>query len=652
MPSGIIQFDEFVLNFDRFELLRSGRPLKLERIPMELLILLVAKNGSLVTRQEIIDRVWGPDVFLDTEHGINTAIRKIRNALHDDPEQPRFLQTITGKGYRFIAPIATISPASGNGSPGSGGPTSTGIPRPGTRTVEPDEEKANREVRLVKSGKPASRSSMVAMIALVSVLALMFASVLYFGLRDKRSASSTNANHVMLAVLPFENLSGTPNEDYFTDGLTEEIIAQLGELSPDQLGVIARTTSMAYKHTSKSVQQIARELGVDYILESSVRRDGDQVRITVQLIRTGDQVHVWANSYDRNVSHSIAVQEEVAKAVAEQIRIKLNPGYGDPAKPHPLDPQANEAYLRGRYFGNQFTVEGYRKAITYFQQALDRDHNFAEAYSGLADSYYFLVVTDAMSPQEGESKALSAARQAVALGEGHAESHSALCSVMLGLWDWPEAERECKRAVALDPSYSAEHRIYAALLTTLKRHDEAREQISQAMRTDPLSLPNNAEVVRTLYYARDYDQAVAEAEKALQLNPDYYRIHFWLARVYAQKRMYKDAIAESEKVSQSMPDGNVALTELAYSLAMGGREAEARKILHDLEEKSKHDFVPAYNLAIIHIALHENEIALQYLQKAYEERDWAMMVLAVEPRLDPLRGSPAFQGLLEKVRLS
>jgi TolB-like protein len=247
----------------------------------------------------------------------------------------------------------------------------------------------------------------------------------------------------MLAVLPFENLSGDPNEDYFSDGLTEEIITQLGALSPDQLGVIARTTSMAYKRTSKSGQQIARELGVDYILESSIRRDGNQMRISVQLIRARDQVHVWAHSYDRPIS-SITLQEEVAKAVAEQIRIKLRPAYSGPPSLRPLDPQANEAYLRGRYFENEFTVVGYRKAITYFQQAIDREPSFAEAYSGLADSYYFLVVTDAMSPQAGESNALDAARHAVTLGEGLAETQNALGSVMLGLLDWSQAEAEFK----------------------------------------------------------------------------------------------------------------------------------------------------------------------------------------------------------------
>jgi len=455
----------------------------------------------------------------------------------------------------------------------------------------------------------------------------------------------------MLAVLPFENFSGNPNEDYFSDGLTEEIITQLGALSPDQLGVIARTTSMAYKRTSKSTQQISRELGVDYILESSIRRDEDQVRITAQLIRTADQVHVWAHSCDRHISHSIALQEEVARAVAEQIRIKLSPAYKGPSSPIPVDPQANEAYLRGRYFGNQFTVVGYGKAITYFQQAIDRQASFAEAYSGLADSYYFLVVTDAMSPRVGESKAQDAAHQAVALGEGLAESHNAMGSVMLGLWDWSQAETEFKRAIELNPSYSTEHRLYAALLVTLRRHEEAWEQINQAMRLDPLSLPNNAEVVRTLYYARDYDRAVEHGQKALQLNPDYYRTHFWLARVYAQKGLYEEAVAESKKVLQAMPDSTAGLTELAYSLAAGGRQPEARGILQRLKEKSKHDWVPAYNLAVIHVALNEKETALHFLQKAYQERDWAMMVLAVEPRLDPVRSNSNFQELLGKCRL-
>jgi TolB-like protein/DNA-binding winged helix-turn-helix (wHTH) protein/Tfp pilus assembly protein PilF len=661
LPSRVARFAEFELDSGRYELRREDHVLKLEKIPMDLLTILVESNGQLVTRDQIIERIWGKDVFLDTEHGINTAIRKIRKVLGDDPDSPRFVQTVPGKGYRFIAATTTTTPSFGNGNHGFTTSDACDLPPaeiPGRDSL--DETAAHRTARVESGSNPATSAvsarraeplPTIFKFALACALASALVVVTYAGWQRMRRISSPNSNHVMLAVLPFENLSGDPNQDYFSDGLTEEIITQLGALNPDQLGVIARTTSMAYKGTSKSVQQIARELGVDYILESSVRRDDDHVRISVQLIRTGDQVHTWARDYDRQLSHSIALQDEVARAVAEQIKIKLSPTSADISRSRPLDPEANEAYLRGRYFGNQFTIDGYRKAIAYFQQAIDRDPNFAEAYSGLADSHYFLVVTDAMSPQDGESKALDAARQAVALDEGRAESHSALGSVMLGLRDWPQAEVEFKRAIELDPSYSTEHRLYAALLTTLKRHEEAREQIRKAMLSDPLSLPNNAEVVRALYYARDYDQAVAAGERALQLNPDYYRTHFWLARVYAQQRRYQQAVAEAEKVLKAMPESNVGLTELAYSLAAGGRAPEARKILRRLEEKSRRNFVPAYNMAVIHVALHENNIALRYLQKAYEERDWALMVLAVEPRLDPLRSSPAFQDLLQRIKL-
>ena len=633
-PLEVVRFGPYEIRLRTQELFKGGSRLRLAPQAFQVLRMLLERPGELVTREELHQALWSADTFVDFDHGLNNAIKRIRDVLNDSVDAPLYIETLPRLGYRFIGQISE----NGNGTTPVAGDLASAVKAPSSFDSKPLLPLESRWPRFSK-------------LALVASLTPLLAFVAYLGWRRAHAARSSNSGHVMLAVLPFENLSGSPNEDYFSDGLTEEIITQLGSLSPDHLGVIARTTSMAYKRTSKSAQQIARELGVDYILESSIRRDGDQVRISTQLIRTADQVHVWAHSYDRNISHSIALQEEVARAVAEQIRIKLSPAYSGPSSPQPLDPQANEAYLRGRYFGNQFTVDGYGKAIAYFQQAIDRQASFAEAYSGLADSYYFLVVTDAMSPQDGESKAQDAAQQAVALGEGLAESHNAMGSVMLGLWEWSRAETEFKRAIELNPSYSTEHRVYAALLVTLRRHNEAWEQINQAMRLDPLSLPNNAEVVRTLYYARDYDRAVKHGQKALQLNPDYYRTHFWLARVYAQKGLYEEAIAESKKVLQAMPDSTVGLTELAYSLAKAGRLPESRRILRRLQEKSKRDWVPAYNLAVVHIALNEKEAALNHLQKAYQERDWAMMVLAVEPRLDPLRGNSAFQELLGKCRL-
>jgi len=564
LPLSSYQFGDFELDVPRYELRRNGRVQKLERIPMELLIFLLEKQGSVASRQEIADRLWGKEVFVDTENGINTAIRKIRQILRDDPDKPRFVLTVTGKGYRFVG-----------------------------------EEHA----------------------------------------------------HLMLVVLPFENLSGDPAEDYFTDGLTEEMIAQLGSLSPEQLGVIARTTSMAYKRTSKSVQQIGQELGADYVLESSVRRNGNQLRITVQLIRSRDQVHIWAQNYDRDIGGSIALQEEVARAIASQIEVKLGRDFaGRPLRTR-RDPQANEAYLRGRFFFNQFTPDGYRKAIDYYQHAIDRDANFAEAYAGLANCYRYLVITDFLSPAEAFPKFMDSARRAVLLGDSLAEPHSALAGAMKNMYRWRDAEKEFQRAIALNPSDSYTQRNYAALLAAELRHGEAWERINEAMRSDPLSLPNNAELVRTLYYARDYDGALVQAQKAMQLDPNYYRTHFWMARVYSQMCAYQEAIAEAEIVQRALPDSNLALTEMAYCLAAGSREAEARQILRYLEQRAQSGFVPTYNVAVIQVALGENDAALQYLQQSYEQGDWAILVLACEPRWDPLRNTPPFRALLTKLAL-
>jgi len=627
----IVRFGVFEADLETGELRKNGAKVPLQGQPFQVCAILLERSGKLVTREELRQKVWPEDTFVDFDHAVNTAIKKIRIALGDEADNPRFVQTLPRRGYRFICPVLT----------GDGQLAEAEYP---AAAATPVVETGPIDQRL--SARPRFLVTI-----LVSCFAVALAVIVYLGGRRMRAGPFPSSGYVMLAVLPFQNLSGDPSQDYFSDGLTEEMIAQLGALSPDQLGVIARTTSMAYKHTSKSVEQIGSELGVGYVLESSVRRDGNQVRISVQLIRVHGQLHVWARSYDRHISHSIELQEEVAKAVAEQIEVKLSPSYKGRTNPHHLDAEANEAYLRGRYFWNQFTPEGYRKAISYFQQAIERDSNFAEAYSGLADSYNFLVVTDSMPASEGHPKALEAARRAVSLGVNLAEPHASLAVAMArSEWNWTGAENEFTRAITLNPSYAMVHRLYASILGATRRHHEAWEQINEAMRLDPLSLPNNAEVVRTLYYARNYDQAIEQGQKAMQLDPNYVRTHFWLGRVYSQKGMHREAIAASEKILESMPDSTLGLTEMAYSLAVAGQRKEARQILRRLEGRSTSAFVPAYNFAVIHIALNEEEVAMRYMQQAYENRDWALLVLAVEPRLDPLRRDPRFQEISAKLK--
>ncbi|HZQ96963.1 MAG TPA: tetratricopeptide repeat protein [Candidatus Sulfotelmatobacter sp.] len=626
----ILRFGSFEANVEAGELRKQGLKVRLQDQPFQILVMLLGRPGELVTRQEIHQKLWPADTFVDFDHGLNNAMNRLREALGDSADKPLFIETLPRKGYRFILPITGDEQLAGTERPDA----------PAAPVIGPGQNEQTLRAR--------SRF-LVAILACCVAAAL--ALIAYLGWR-MRPGLRPRSEHVMLAVLPFQNLTGDPGQEYFSDGLTEEMIAQLGALSPDQLGVIARTTTMAYKNTSKSVQEIGRDLGVGYVLESSVRRDGDQVRISVQLIRVCDQVHLWARSYDRHISHSIELQEEVATAVAEQIEVKLRPSHRDRANPH-LDIEANEAYLRGRYFWNQFTPEGYRKAIRYFQQAIERDPKFAEAYSGLADSYNFLVVTDTIPASEGHPKALEAARRAVSLDGNLAESHASLAvAIARSEWNWTGAENEFKRAIALNPSYSMVHRLYASILGATRRHEEARQQIQEAMRLDPLSLPNNAEVIRTLYYARSYDEGIVQAQKAMQLDPNYVRTHFWLGRVYSQKGMHREAIAAAEKILEAMPDSTLGLTEMAYSLAVAGRREEARPILRRLEVMSTNAFVPAYNFAVIHIALNEEEIAMRYLQQAYENRDWALVVLAVEPRLDPLRSDSRFQDISAGLKLT
>jgi TolB-like protein/DNA-binding winged helix-turn-helix (wHTH) protein/Flp pilus assembly protein TadD len=618
-PVQVVRFEGFEANLRSRELRRDGERVRLPDQSFEVLVMLIEKSGELVSREEVRQRLWSSDTFVDFDHGLNNAVKRLRDALQDSAETPRFIETLPRRGYRFIGTIDSPSRH----------------PQDISETVP--------EIRL--------RRPIVLVFALAAALVLLLSLVGSYFFKKPPASVAPKPFPIMLAVLPFQNLSGDPSQEYFTDGLTEEMISQMGELNGDQLGVIARTSSMMYKNTTKDIGQIGRELGVDYVLESSVRREGDHVRITVQLIRVNNQVHVWANSYDREVKHSIEVQEEVARAIAEQIQVKLAntvPGNNVTAS-SPLNPEANDAYLRGRYFFNQFTEEGFRRAIEYFNQAIAVDPKFAAAYSGLSDSYNFLVITNVIPPKMGFPKAEAAALRAVELDGSLSEAHTSLGLLKMNTWHWNDCQTELKVAIELNPSNSTAHRWYAACLVSVGKVEQAVKEIREAHRVDPVSMPNNAEIVRDLYYARNFQQAVLEAHNIEQFDPTFPRTHFWLGRVYAQMGKHPEAIAEAEKVGP--PDSNQTLTETAYAEALAGKTTAARALLAKLEARSKTGFVPAYDLAVINLALEDKEAAVGWLQKAYEEGDWAFIVFLAEPRLDPLRSDPRFQAILKKLDL-
>src|ERR1700723_3175816 len=498
--------DDFELDGGMSQLRRSGRVLKLERIPMEVLLFLVQQRGELVTREQIVEKVWGKDVYLDTDNSINGAIRKIRQALRDDPEQPRFIQTITGRGYRFIATVIDPNP-------------------------HPNPDPKSELVQLAVPQLPVHEDSPVGFggwrwPALVGTMILVAVIVLIALLTYRRSDSQAGAlrsERAMLAVLPFENLTGDASQEYFSDGMTEEMITQLGSRDPDHMGVIDRTSIMHYKHSQEPLSQIARELGVQYVLEGSVRRDVNKVGITAQLILMKDQTRLWARQYDREVKDLLVIQSEIAREISVEIQTAL--GGRKPLAPiaqPTLSPEAYEAYnlyLRGEYFLNKRTVEGFREAISDFQQATAKDPTYARAYAGLADAYALMAGYSGAPAIEYASQARAAAVRAVQLDDSLPEAHAALGLIIQNHdYDWRTAEKEFKRAIELNPNYATAHQWYAEHLTWRGRFDEALRESERARQLDPPALIIAADNGAILYYARQYDRAIAQFTAARQMD--------------------------------------------------------------------------------------------------------------------------------------
>jgi TolB-like protein/Tfp pilus assembly protein PilF len=575
MPSTRVKFGDYELNGRTYELSRRGRPIKLERIPMELLMLLLERRGQLVTRSEIVEKLWGKDVFVDVDNSINTAVRKLRRVFRDNPRKPTFLLTVTGKGYRFVAPISEVT-----------------------------------------------------------------------------HPSSTSERRPMLAVLPFENLSNDLEQEYFSDGLTEETISRLGQINPEQLGVIARTSSMAYKRTAKSIAEVGRELGLDYILESSVRREGQRIRITSQLIRVNDQTHLWASTYDRDTGGFLGVQSELASAIADQVKISLLPQAGGRTEARTRDSGAYDLYLRGRYYWNQLTPPTIQRGIEYFKEAVAKDPGYALAYAGLADCYMMLPITCDAPALDILPKATAAAQRAVELDSRLAEGHTAAGSIKLWMeWDWTGAEAAFRRALALNSNYVTVHRYYGHLLSNLGRHAESAEEMRRAREVDPLSPIMHALSGRLQYQARQYDSALEHLKNALAINADFWVVHMFLGSVYERLQRFDQARTEYQKAFELSSGNTEAIASRGHILAQLGQRAEAEEAIRVLKELSKHRYVPPYNIAIVHNGLGDADAALGWLEKAYETRDVRLTFLAVEPKWDPMRGEPRFQALLKRLAL-
>jgi TolB-like protein/Flp pilus assembly protein TadD len=562
---GPIRFGVFEIDPRAGELRKQGVKVKLQEQPFQILQMLLRCPGEVVTREELQQKIWPSDTFVDFDHGLYNAIKRLREALGDSAETPRFVETLSRRGYRFIGKIECDAPR----------------------------------------------------------------------LRS-------------LAVLPLENLSHDPEQEYFAEGLTEALITTLAKIG--ELRVVSRTSTMQYKGVRKPLREIARELEVDAIIEGTVLRAGDRVRITAQLIDAAKEAHLWAESYERDLRDVLTLQSEVAQAVAREVRVKLTPQeQAHIAHVRRVDPVAYEAYLKGRYHWNR--RPGVRKSIEYFEQAIAKDSTYAAAYAGLADCLSALSAWGVVPANEGCRKAKVLAEKALKLDPSLGEAHTSLALAAMYDFDFLTAEREFERSLELNPRYATGHHLFGFYLGAMGRYEEAYTELQRAIRLDPLLGLTNAFLGYIYLYARRYDQAVEQFVKTLELDPNSAFAHGGLGWAYRSKLMHEPAIAAWQKAVE-LWHGPSPLAWFGEAYAAAGRRDEAHKILEQLFELSKQRYVTPYGVARIYAALDKKEEALDWLETAYRQRAEWMVLLKVDPCFDDLRPDPRFQDLMRRMNFS
>jgi TolB-like protein/DNA-binding winged helix-turn-helix (wHTH) protein/Flp pilus assembly protein TadD len=630
---GRLRFGVFELDPRAGELRKHGVRIRLQEQPFQVLATLLEHPGEIVTREELQKKLWPADTFVDFDHGLNKVINKIREALSDSAESPRFVETVARRGYRFLAEVraADVAPASGPVMPTQPYPTMESSDRP---------DRAGNHAT-PKHHLPPRAWTMWAFVLTL----LLIASAGIWKARSWNRPPDIRS----LAVLPLESLSGDASQDYFADGMTDELITDLGQISA--LRVISRTSVMAYKRARKPLPQIARELNVDAVVEGTVLRSGDQVRITAQLIEASADKQLWSQSYEGELRDTLALQNKVAKAIADQIRINLSPREQAALRTvRVVNPEAYESYLKGRYFWNKRTADSLKAARAYFDQAIEEDPKYAQAYSGLADTYALLGDWQyaVMTPKEALPKAKAAAIKALQLDNALGEAHNSLAFCLDGFdWDFDSAGKEFRRAIELNPGYATAHHWYAWHLSLLGRYHDAIVEMRKAKNSDPLSLIISSDLAELLVLAHSNDESIAESQKTIEMDPNFAFAHNQLGQAYLQKRMNVEAIAEIEKAVQLSNGSPTCIANLARAYVASGRKSEAMKLLNDLKQGSNRTDSHASEIAVIYAALGDKDQAMNWLEKGYEERFNPGVLL--RPGFDPLRSDVRFKHLLRRV---
>jgi TolB-like protein/DNA-binding winged helix-turn-helix (wHTH) protein/tetratricopeptide (TPR) repeat protein len=630
------RFADFTLDRSRYQLRRGERLLRLEKLPMDLLIFLAERPGELVSRDQIAERLWGKDVFVDVDHSINVAIRKIRTALKDDPEKPRFVETVIGRGYRFAAPVA-----SGNGdSPAQ----VQSLPPPAQTAPAPA---VLPTAVLVKERRTSSARMLLVLVAVMALLA-----VAWLLIRGGGAWSTARLPIRSLAVLPLKNLSGDPTQDYLADGMTEELIGRLAQIH--DLRVISRTSSMHFKDSQLSVPEIAKTLNVDAIVEGSVTREGSRIRVHAQLIRAATDEHFWSETYDRELQDVLGLESEVAQSIAGKVEVTITGKERERlATVRSVSPEVYESYLKGRFaWGKANSRADVEESIGYFEQAIKKDPTFAPGYLGLANAYSELgSVFIGDPPEKVRPQAILAARKALELDPESAEAHVLLANMQQAQWQWSEAEVEYQRALALNPNDAAAHLAFAYWLLCHGRTDEAVTWAQRGRQLDPLAVSGD-DLAWILFLARRYDESEREVRSLLAMHPDdagaLWDLGFALI-ANGQPEAAVPALEKARAVSNRSP-GVTGVLIRAYAHA--GRRTDALRLLAELKKRKQAGYIPAAAFVNAYLGLGDNEQAFVWLEKAYTEQSIILQWVKVHPYFDPIRGDRRFADLVRRVGLN
>jgi TolB-like protein/DNA-binding winged helix-turn-helix (wHTH) protein/Flp pilus assembly protein TadD len=660
------RFEEYDLDIERYELRRSGEAVKLERIPMELLILLLQNNGKLVRRDAINRRIWGEQAYQDTDHSVNTAVNKLRYILRDDPRDPRFIQTVVGQGYRFIAEVAA-DPVLENLAPvlleaqkneeKQQLPASAGLeyslPQPNETPLAPPPASPMPPPAIERQtarSEPALRIRRQIVFAGFAILGVLLAiAYLIHRWRPVHRPENVVGGFHSVAVLPFVNLAQSSDQDYIVDGMTDQLITELA--SSTQLRVISRSSIMHYKGTLVPVGEIARALDVDAVLEGSFLQIGNQVRITANLIDVRNDRHLWAQVYEQSGDDLLSMQGPITIDIVRQVALALGSNVST-SKLRPVNVKARDAYLRGRFLWNKRTLESLTKSIAYYQEAIKADPAYAEAYAALGDAYVLLSSYGGSGPSRSLEKAQEAAEHALRLRGGLAEAHTVLGAVKTDRdWDWPGAEAQYHQALALNPSYPTARHWYSLHLSRLGRTQEAEVEIQRARALDPLSTIISSDAAETSYWARKPLEAMARVDAVLVVDPYFAEAHRVKGKVYEQQGRYEQALAEF-KISLALFGGGPNIVALqGHALALAGASEQALEIARQLEAASTHSYVSGVDIGAIYCGLRQPDAAMRWLNRAYSGRDKGMDMVGIDPMFDGCRADSHFQELIRKLRL-